>query len=267
MTNTPPGGAPPPIDDDTLHAYVDGRLDAAARTRVEEYLAREPDQAARIADWQEANEALHAAFDPVAGEPVPARLTEAAVAAPSAARPRWQRAAAALALLALGGAGGYAGSELSREQAPPAMAALDATHLADNAALAYRVFSVEVRHPVEVGADQQAHLVQWLSRRLGTKLIAPHLEAQGYRLVGGRLLAAGEGPAAQLMYENREGKRITAFVARGIADGQTAFQFRQQGKVATFYWVDNGTGYALSGELGREALLEVSRAVYSQLQP
>jgi len=266
MTSTPPGGALPPIDDDTLHAYVDGRLDAAVRGRVEEFLAGEPEQAARIADWQEASEALHAAFDPVAEEPVPARLTETAVAAPPAARPWWQRAVAAVALLALGGVGGYAVSELAREEAPP-MAALDATHLADNAALAHRVFSVEVRHPVEVGADQEAHLVQWLSRRLGTKLIAPHLEAQGYRLVGGRLLAAGEGPAAQLMYENREGKRITAFVARGIADGQTAFQFRQQGKIATFYWVDNGTGYALSGELGREALLEVSRAVYSQLQP
>ena len=213
MTNTPPAGAPPPIDDDTLHAWVDGRLDAASRARVEEFLAREPEQAARVADWREASEALHAAFDPVAEEPVPARLTEAAVAAPPVRRSWWQRTAAAVALLALGGIGGYAGSELLREHAPP-MAALDAAHLADNAALAHRVFSVEVRHPVEVGADQQAHLVQWLSRRLGTKLIAPHLEAHGYRLVGGRLLAAGEGPAAQLMYEDREGKRITAFVAR-----------------------------------------------------
>ncbi|MGE0661045.1 MAG: anti-sigma factor [Reyranellaceae bacterium] len=271
MTNTPPGGGPPPtslppIDDDMLNAYVDCRLDAASRARVAAWLEANPDEAARIADWQAAGEALRAAFDPVAAEPVPAAL---AVAASVSARPRgsWLRqAAAAVALLALGGAAGFGAGEWLRT-APREHAALDAVHLAGNAAVAHRVFAVEVRHPVEVGADQQAHLVQWLSRRLGTRLVAPQLEAQGYRLVGGRLLSAGEGPAAQLMYENREGKRITAFVANGVADGQTAFQFRQQGDVATFYWVDNGTGYALSGDLSRDALLEISRVVYSQLQP
>ncbi len=271
MTNTPPGGgAPPtspPIDDDMLNAYVDGRLDAPSRARVAQWLEANPEEAARIADWQETGEALRAAFDPVAAEPVPAALAMAAAGSPRPHRSWLRQAAAAVALLALGGGAGFGAAELLRTAPPQEHVALDAVHLAGNAAVAHRVFAVEVRHPVEVGAEQQAHLVQWLSRRLGTKLVAPRLEAQGYRLVGGRLLSAGEGPAAQLMYENREGKRITAFVANGVADGQTAFQFRQQGDVATFYWVDNGTGYALSGELSREALLEISRIVYSQLQP
>ena len=34
---------------------------------------------------------------------------------------------------------------------------------------------VEVAHPVEVGAAQEAHLLQWLSKRLGRKLAAPDL--------------------------------------------------------------------------------------------
>ncbi|MGE0152141.1 MAG: anti-sigma factor [Reyranellaceae bacterium] len=265
MTTSPPGGALPPIDDDLLHAYADGRLDGAARARVAAWLEANPDDAARVADWQAVGEALRAAFEPVAQEPVPARLAAFALPAGAASRPWWRPAAAAALLLALGAAGGYGAAEFNRP--PPPAEGLNARHLADSAASAHRVFVVEVRHPVEVGADQEQHLVTWLGKRVGAKLVAPRLEAQGYRLVGGRLLSSDAGPAAQLMYENREGKRITAYVASSVADGQTAFQFRQKDKVSTFYWVDNGTGYALSGEVERAALLDIAKTVYAQLQP
>lgn len=265
MSNTPQGGALPPIDDDLLHAYVDGRLDADTRQRVEAWLADNAEQAQRMADWQSANEALRAAYEPVALEPVPAQLAAFAVPAMRQRPPLWRLAAAASLLLALGAAGGYGAAELTRPA--PVAEGLNARHLAESAATAYRVFAVEVRHPVEVGADQEQHLVTWLGRRVGAKLVAPRLEEKGYRLVGGRLLASDAGPAAQLMYENREGKRITAYVAAAVEDGQTAFQFRQQDKVSTFYWVDNGKGYALSGEIERAALLDIAKSVYAQLQP
>ena len=38
------------------------------------------------------------------------------------------------------------------------------------AAVAHVAYAPEVRHPVEVAASDQAHLVAWLSKRLGTKL-------------------------------------------------------------------------------------------------
>ena len=266
MSNTPQGGDQPPIDDDLLQAYVDGRLDAATQARVAQWLEQNPEQGARIADWQAIDEALRAAYEPVAQEPVPAHLAAATVGRERAAMPWWRQAAAAVVLLAIGAAGGYGVSELGH-QAPVAVEGLNARHLAESAASAHRVFAVEVRHPVEVGADQEQHLVTWLGRRVGAKLIAPRLEEKGYRLVGGRLLSSDAGPAAQLMYENREGKRITAYVASAVEDGQTAFQFRQQDKVSTFYWVDNGKGYALSGEIERAALLDIAKTVYAQLQP
>jgi len=264
MSNTPQGGDRPPIDDDLLHAYVDGRLDAPTRQRIEAWLADNPEQAARMADWQAANEALRAAYEPVALEPVPAQLAAFAFAPARQRAPLWRMAAAAALLLTVGAVGGYGVAEFTR---PPPVEGLNARHLAENAAVAYRVFAVEVRHPVEVGADQEQHLVTWLGRRVGAKLVAPRLEEKGYRLVGGRLLASDSGPAAQLMYEDREGKRITAYVAASVEDGQTAFQFRQQDKVSTFYWVDNGKGYALSGEIERAALLDIAKSVYAQLQP
>ncbi len=74
--------------------------------------------------------------------------------------------------------------------------------LARVAAVAHAVYSPEVRHPVEVGADQEAYLVRWLPKRLGANLKVPHLAAQGYPLVGGRLLPGERGPAAQFMYQD-----------------------------------------------------------------
>jgi anti-sigma factor RsiW len=46
--------------------------------------------------------------------------------------------------------------------------AILASAVFDDAIAAHRTFSVETRHPVEVGAYEEAHLVQWLSKRLGT---------------------------------------------------------------------------------------------------
>ena len=77
-----------------------------------------------------------------------------------------------------------------------------ARQFAQQAAVAHAVFQPEVRHPVEVTAAQQEHLVQWLSKRLGRPLKVPVLAAQGYELVGGRLLPGDDGARAQFMYQN-----------------------------------------------------------------
>ena len=47
--------------------------------------------------------------------------------------------------------------------------------------------------------------MQWLSKRLGRPLVVPDLAAVGFRLMGGRLLPAEDGPAAQFMYETGKG--------------------------------------------------------------
>jgi anti-sigma factor RsiW len=92
------------------------------------------------------------------------------------------------------------------------------------AVVAHVVFSPEVRHPVEVTAAQQDHLVQWLSKRLGRPLKVPDLTGQGYELVGGRLLSGGQGPRAQFMYQNPKGERLTLYVGalEGARDAQAA---------------------------------------------
>src|SRR5258706_5747477 len=140
--------------------------------------------------------------------------------------------------------------------------------LARLAATAHVVYSPEVRHPVEVKADEEEHLVNWLSKRLGTALKAPKLGLLGYELVGGRLLSGPQGPVAHFMYQDGRGQRLTLYVSmqRGEALDR-AFRFCHESRVPVFYCVGGNFGYALSGEIRREQLLQVAEIVYKQLNP
>ena len=53
--------------------------------------------------------------------------------------------------------------------------------------------------------------------------------------------------------------------AGGKGMGETAFRFTSEAGVQSFYWVDQGYGYALSGKLPRQGLLVLAEAVYRQL--
>jgi len=242
-----------PLESD-LHAWVDGRLDAARADEIAAWLAAHPDDAERVASWRRQKEILHAAFDPVLEEPVPDRLSLRA--RPRPAMP-FRAIAAAVGWLALGAVVGYAlRGAPSPGETPPT--------LARNAAIAHAVYAPDVRHPVEVAADQEAHLVQWLSRRLGTPLSVPRLAEQGFALVGGRLLPGERGPVAQFMYEDGSGRRLTLYVRTDPQQRDTAFRYAREGQVGVFYWIDRKLGYALSGDLTRDELLAVAESAYRQ---
>lgn len=248
-----------PVTEADLHAYVDAALPESRRAEVEAYLAARPQEAERIQAYRRQNEELRRLFDPVLDEPAPERLQ-----AQPAVRRSWfsLRYAAVAGWIALGGVIGWQLG--SMQHAGPANNAA----FARRAAVAHAVYSPEVRHPVEVGADQEAHLVNWLSKRLGTQLKVPHLGSIGYTLVGGRLLPGDNGPVAQFMYQDGRGQRLTLYVRTNAEDTrETAFRFAQENNVGVFYWLDGRLGYALSAELDKAELLRVATAVYRQLNP
>ncbi|TVO57190.1 anti-sigma factor family protein [Denitromonas halophila] len=250
-------------DNTLLHAFADGQLEAAEHTNVAQWLATHPETAAEVAGWQAQSAAMHGAYDPTLDEPVPARLlTAARGGAPASNGSRWGMAAA-IGWLAIGLVGGFIAGR-NTDTAPTTAAQIP---LARQAAVAHAVYAPEVRHPVEVGADQRDHLLGWLSKRLGHPIVAPALEPLGYQLVGGRLLSGESGPGALLMYEDASGERLTLFVSADTDENATAFRFAEHDKVNVFYWVDAGYGYALSGTLPRERLLTVATSVYRALNP
>jgi len=54
-----------------------------------------------------------------------------------------------------------------------------------------------------------------LSKRLNRTLTIPSLHEYGFELVGGRLLPGEDGPAAQFMYQNANGERLTLYMTGG----------------------------------------------------
>ncbi len=248
----------PPISEDDLHAYADGQLDPARLMQVESWLAAHPERRAQVEEWRAQAAGLHRAYDRVLDEAIPARLIPAANAS------SWldARKLAAVAWLGLGAVAGFF---LRGESAPAPGAAQLANSLPRQAAVAHAVFVPEVRHPVEVGADQEAHLVGWLSKRLGAPLKPPQLEEVGYRLVGGRLLPGESGEVAQFMYENTARNRLTLYIRPAAPkQGDTAFRYARENGIDVFYWTDSRFGYALSGNTGREDMLRLATLVFQQ---
>lgn len=248
----------PVVTEDELHAYVEGVLPAGRAAEVEAYLAGRPDEAARVAAYREQIVALHREFDPIVDERLPHRL--------QFSRRHWARVlprwAAVVAWFTLGGVTGW------QLQAYMAEEATEEITWPRRAAIAHVVYSPEVRHPVEVGAEHEAHLVAWLSKRLGAPLKVPYLGGQGFQLVGGRLLPGERGPVAQFMYQDSKGQRLTLYVRTNADEhGETAFRYADEHGVGVFYWLDRKLGYALSGEIDKDDLLRLATVVHRQLNP
>ena len=260
-------------DDPELHAYVDGRLDPLQQAAVESRLASDAALGRQVHAWKAQRLALRDMHADVLQQEVPPHLLQAAqqLHRRSSRFARWQRWGGMAAGILLAFGAGWAGHMQWQDRTTPlAGGSRGSGQFVHQAVLAHSVYVPEVRHPVEVEAAQQQHLVQWLSKRLNRPLKLPSLAPSGYELVGGRLLPGENGARAQFMYQNANGERVTLYVgavdgAPGKGMGETAFRFANEGGVASFYWVENGFGYALSGKLPRPGLLVLAEAVYRQL--
>ncbi len=247
-----------PVTEDELHAYVDGELPADRRPAVEAWLAAHPDDMARVTAWRSLADAIRARYGAVATEPVPARLSLHQI---ERAGRSWRGMAAAAAVAAFL-VGGLAGWFAHGAAAPAANAAAASTA---DAVDAYRLYVVEVRHPVEVPGSEEAHLVQWLSKRVGYQLRIPDLAPVGLKLVGGRLLPGPRGAAAFFMYESKTGERFTLYSTRA-GGPDSALRYNVDGQVGALYWADGDVAYVVNGEATRERLNKVAETVYAQLE-
>ncbi|MEO8807548.1 MAG: anti-sigma factor [Burkholderiaceae bacterium] len=269
-------------DDTLLSAWLDDELPPEQRAEVETWLREHPEDAARVRLWALDADALRARLDTVLSEPVPQALAQVAwrKAPDSLPALRWQRWAAALAVFVLGGAVG-AGLMWRLQPELPTLARAGEPAWVQRAAVAHAVYVPEVRHAVEVKA-QEEHLSRWLTKRLTVPVKLFDLRAQGFELVGGRLLPDAAGPSAQLMYQalpdtatGADGKplRVTVYLRKPDSNTPAAFRYERQGELGLFYWVEGESaeggacGYALVGALPREKLLALAEAIFKQGLP
>ena len=132
----------------------------------------------------------------------------------------------------------------------------DTVAFAHRAVVAHIVYAPEVRHPVEVGAEQEAHLVAWLSKRIGGSRKDPQLARSG-------IIWSAAACCRAIRVRSRSSCSKTAadsglrfmFVKAPLSGKETAFRYAQERGISVFYWVDGRFGYAISGELNKAALL------------
>ncbi|RQS72020.1 anti-sigma factor [Burkholderia sp. Bp8963] len=234
-------------------AFVDGELSEAERLAVIERLSVDPRAADIVASYRAQRAAMRALFaDPAARTSGPCIVLRSRV-------PWWQRAALAACWVALGaGLALLASSSLLFDWLP------GQTEFAQRASIAYAVYVPEVRHPVEVGAADEAQLMGWLGRRMNRPLSAPSLQNYGFVLVGGRLLPGDAGPAGQLMYENHAGARLTLYMT-GVSKGESSYGILRDGNLRTFYWATDHMGYALSGQIAESQMRVIAIDVCGKL--
>lgn len=257
-----------PVGKDDVHAWIDGCLPVGRVEIIETYFAAHPEAAAKAAADQEGSALLRTRLALVAEEPIPARLRVANLFA--AARTPWRSrlgaVAATMAWIVLGGFCSWLGHDLlpSRGEGQKVAGASFATR---DAVAAFRTFAVEVTHPVEVGADQKPHLVQWLSRRLNRPIVVPDISGQGFRLMGRRLLPTESEPAALLMYDDDRGTRLIVYIRAGLGEeARSAFRPAREGDVTTWDCTQAGQSYVVTARSDAARLLSVAEAIDGQVR-
>ena len=248
------------LSESDLHAYIDGELDADTLLEIEHWLAGHPDDAAKVHAFKLQKVQMHQLYDDGLEAAIPEGVLELLEDKPITSwMPGWRQMAAGIALFIIGGVSGWgfftmdpmeheAGGQFARQ-----------------ALNAHVVYAHDTARPVEMSAMYQKDMVSWLSKRLGHKLMIPNIAGAGFNLIGGRQVADQDSPAALLMYENKQGRRVTLFVRSGATFSDNKFRFiAEQGMVA-FYWTNGPLSYALSGEMPRGDLLDLANMVFKDI--
>jgi len=251
-----------PITEDDLHGFVDQRLEPKRLAEVRAYLDEHPEIAARIGGFGQQRDMLRAALAPIAEEPLPSQLNLARMIEIQQ-RPRgvpwWASAAAAVALVVLGGAGGWSLKSMSLRPAE------GVASLAREAADSFVVYGPDHVRPIELHASERAELVAWASQRLGRSVTVPDLSSSGYRFMGGRLVATEHGPAVMYMYDDDHGTRLVMLVRPMATEQNAKMSPLAQGTVNGFAWADHGMGYSLVGSPPTEALHPIADEARRQI--
>ena len=251
-----------PVTEDELHAYVDGEL-PADRTGGRGWLASSPGDAARVAAWRAQAEAIRARYGAAVDEPVPttrARRAQAGSGATDA--PGRIAAAAAVVAFVVGGAAGW----MARGASAAAPSTVDLfTSDALDAHKLYIGRGAPSRSRCQ--AASEAHLLPWLSRRVGTTSARARSRAIGLKLWAARLLPGSDRRGRCSCTRARSGERFTIYCSQGSTRRETAFRYDGSDSFgAVLLGRRQDTPGWSAGPNDRERLEKVTKAAYEQVE-
>lgn len=234
-----------------LHAYLDGELDPERSRWVEAWLEANPERAAELDGWRQDARRLRAHYANPEQWPANPALDPAAIRRRQrAGRQRLLATAAALVLmLGIGVTGGWQAREMMAAPASPPMA---------DAVQAYRLFTET--SPVDTGAalvssdDGRAEPVVDPARRIdqlfrthfSNGVMPPDLRAAGLEMTDARLLATEQGPAAMVVYRDRDGRQMMMYIRPPGAGNRLLDPGKRiDGNLLAQYWSHGDYNYAV----------------------
>ncbi|MBL0407012.1 anti-sigma factor [Microvirga aerilata] len=250
-----------PITEDDLHAYVDDQLDPTRRIEVEEYLAHNPEAAARVMADLKDRDALRLAFQtelPRPREPLleAARRLERGLAWRETGL-RLRRIAAVVALIGFGwfahGQVGFGITDSEASPKPPAFVE-DALHSHETGLLRARMVSQP-----EVEAYDSAEILA----ETGIKLPALPKE---WQVRDAQVFPSRYGHSVELVIDASDLGRVSLFAAQTPAFDVIAPTLARFDKANAVYWQTGPLAYALTGSGSDKALEQAATRLSHKLQ-
>ncbi|GGU52815.1 regulator [Pseudomonas laurentiana] len=227
--------------EEELQAYVDDRLLPERRREVDLYLAAHPQRAAELDAWRADARRLRAALAGQLEHAPNPRLDPAWVRRDLRQRRqrRWASAAMLLVALGVGGLGGWQARDVNLMAGNPPMA---------DAVQAHRLFAYTSSLDLSVNSPEQ--LQAWLGQHFRHAGNLPDLSAYGFTPVGARLLSNEQGPAALLLFQDRNGERVSLFL-RSPSERYVRMPSgeRTEGELQARYWSRGDYNYALISDV------------------
>ncbi len=222
-------------EEQELHAWLDGQADEETSRRVECWLAENPQAAAEVEGWRQDARQLRLALQQHA---LPMETPEPVQLRRRVRQQRQWRVAAACALVLTLSLGGWSGWKLKDVQIAQRQLPME------DAVQAYKLFGTGSPANLDVVSAGHGELASWVQRYFINGTLPPNLEQFGYRLLGARLMATNNGPAALVMYQNPHGIRVAWYI-RPVEPIRLPHGERRASDLMAQYWSDNHYNYAL----------------------
>ncbi len=284
--------ASPSINEEVLHAFVDGETDAQTNAVILAYLSASPADAARVETWRSQNELIRASFAKIEHEPIPLSLSLAQsrdfrgeplvqllpaasnksvgkedISQPAAKTGDLARLCAAIAIAF---AVGMIAALVTPHLTNPLVDLVtnrnpeETTKTAADLALPSRTLTIAALHESAPAREVDPSPVT-PSPGLTRELTALDLSVKGFQIG-----ATPQDPALCFFLETKAHELLTLcrepFSEKAGASTIPAFQTMEAHALRSVYWNEKTGRFALAGPLSEAAMLDLSHRIHASIE-